>query len=390
MSSFDKIFLGVFVLASGIHCSGINSDGDTNAFNSGSVPEFILDSSLSDEKIKTIDDYFLKRHSKGYFSGTYLFYDSGHYYSNAYGYANGKLRTKLTDQMPLQIASVSKTLTAFAILCLLDKGKINLETKIYEVLEEFPYKTITLEQLLSHKSGIPNYMNFAEGYFKQKYRHLNNDDVLWMLKRYRPGLEFRPGAKYKYSNTNYVLLALIVEKLSEVKFEDYMRDSVFKPIGMSSSFIFTPSMATADIEVQGHNGLRSVFPDFYQNGTTGDKGVYTSVHDLLKFDRALRNFKLLSESTLNAACTPHTPCRASMDYYGYGWRIRYYNTGDTIIYHNGWWQGFKAYFVRWKNKDRCIIVLTNTVSGGFIPQADLIALMDGEKPIPVKTPEDID
>ena len=370
------------MLVSGLHCSSTNSDGKIKDYLDG-LPEFILDSSMPKKKTDKIDAFFNNRHARGHFNGAVLFYDSGKYYSNAYGYANGKLRTKTNAEMSFQVASVSKTLTAYAILGLLDKGKFELETKVNELLEDFPYKKITVAQLLSHKSGIPNYMHFAETYFKQKYRHLTNDDVLWILKRYKPRLEFRPDSKYKYSNTNYVLLALIVEKVSKVSFDKFMQDSVFKKIGMNHSYIFTPEMAIKDQEVQGHRGKRSNFSDFYQNGTMGDKGVYTSVFDLLKFDRALRNFVLISESTLKEACTPHTPCRPSMDYYGYGWRIRYYDNGDTVIYHNGWWQGFKAYFVRWQNKDKCVIVLCNTVSGGFISQSDLIALMDGNRPKPI-------
>lgn len=383
MSSFDKIIVGVFVLISGIHCSGTNSSSETKIISPeiGSTPPiYTFDSTFSPEKAKVIDHFFKNRNALGQFSGAFLFYDSGRYYANAYGYANGKLKTKLKPEMPFQIASASKTLTAFAILSLIDQKKLMLNTHVHEVLQGFPYDNICIADLLSHKSGIPNYMYFAESYYKNKYRHLTNSDVLWMLKRYRPKLEFRPDSRYKYSNTNYVLLALIIEKLSGESFEKYMQNSVFKTMGMNNSFVFDPSMSLRNQIVQGHNGMRAIFPEFYQNGTMGDKGIYTTVFDLLKFDQALRKNVLISKETLQNACTPHTPCRPTKDYYGYGWRIRYYDNGDTIVYHNGWWQGFKSYFVRWKNKDKCIIVLANTVSGGFIKQTDLMTLMEGNKP----------
>ena len=287
--------------------------------------------------------------------------------------------------MTFQIASASKTLTAYTVLSLIDQNKISLNSQVSDVIPGFPYKQITIAHLLSHKSGIPNYMYFAETYFKTKYRRLTNEDVVWMLQRYHPKLEFRPDSRYKYSNTNYVLLAYIVEKVTGLAFEKYMEDSVFKVIGMNNSKIFTPAMKLQDQEVQGHNGMKGVFADHYQNGTMGDKGVYTNVFDLLKFDQALRKNLLISESTLRNACTPHTPCRPTKDYYGYGWRIRYYDNGDTIIYHNGWWQGFKSYFIRWQNKDKCIIVLCNTVNGGFIKQTDLMTLMEGNKPKAVES-----
>lgn len=392
MTSLDKILIAILVLASGVHCSNTNSEKIAKiSFVKPQVPPvYELNTAFNFNKIRLIDDFFKNKNTLSQFSGSFLFYDSGSYYANAYGYANGKLKTVLKPEMPFQIASVSKTLTSYTILSLIDQGKLELNMNVNQLIPEFPYKQITVAHLLSHKSGIPNYMYFAETYFKTKYRRLTNEDVVWMLKRYRPKLEFTPNSRYKYSNTNYVLLAYIVEKITKLPFERYMEDSVFKIIGMNNSTIFTPAMKLEDQQVQGHNGMKSIFTDHYQNGTMGDKGVYTSVFDLLKFDLALRRNLLISPSTLKDACTPHTPCRPTKDYYGYGWRIRYYENGDTIIYHNGWWQGFKSYFIRWQNKDRCIIVLTNTINGGFIKQADLINLMEGNKPTAIDAVNEAD
>jgi len=369
-------------MLSGIYCSNTNQEKKVSEMHSKTtvLEGFEMDSTFNPEKAKAIDRYFSNRFASNLFSGSVLFYDSGKYYSNSYGYANGRLRTKLSPDMPFQIASVSKTLTAYTILSLIDKGLLKLSTPINEILLGFPYTQLNVEHLLTHKSGLPNYMHFAETFYKTKYASLTNNEVLSILKRYKPALEFRPNSRYKYSNTNYVLLALIVERVSNIPFETYLKDSVFIPMGMMSSFIFTPAMSLKNQVVQGHSDNRTIFPEFYQNGTMGDKGVYTNVFDLLKFDQAIRKNFLVTAGTLDDACTPHTPCRPTLDYYGYGWRIRYYNTGDTIIYHNGWWQGYKAYFVRWKNKDRCVIVLANTVKGGFIKQTDLMSLMDGNKP----------
>lgn len=368
-------------MLSGIYCSNTSSESHTKVILTKPViPDISVDSVLDIERSITINNYFIKRFRANLFNGSVLFYDSGKYFSSSYGYANGRLRTMLREDMPMQIASVSKTLTAYAILNLIDQDRLKINTLITDVIEGFPYSNISLDHLLSHKSGIPNYMNFAEVYCKNKRTHLTNEDVLNMLKRYRPRLEFSPNQRYKYSNTNYVLLALIVERITNISFETYMKDSVFETIGMKNSYIFTPDMSLRYQPVQGHSNIHSIFPYNYQNGTSGDKGVYTTVFDLLKFDRALRSNLHISPNTLKDACTPHTTCRPTKDYYGYGWRIRYYDNNDTIIYHNGWWQGFKAYFIRWKNKDRCIIVLSNTVRGGFIKQDELISLMEGKKP----------
>ncbi|NUM31257.1 MAG: beta-lactamase family protein [Bacteroidetes bacterium] len=381
MTRLDKTIFTLLLLFSGLNCSNTISDKNavTKTLNQ-SIPDISVDSVLDIERATTINNYFYKRYKMNIFSGAFLFYDSGKYFSNSFGYANGRLRTKLRDDMPFQIASVSKTLTAYTILSLIDQGRLKINMPIEDIFEDFPYKNITLDHLLSHKSGIPNYMNFAELYWKNKRTHLTNADVLWMLKRYHPRLEFRPNQRYKYSNTNYVLLALIVEKITNIPFESYMKDSIFGVIGMKNSFVFSPDMSLRYQPVQGHSNTYNIFQFNYQNGTMGDKGVYTTIFDLLKFDKAVRSNILISSNTLKNACTPHTACRPTKDYYGYGWRIRYYDNNDTIIYHNGWWQGFKAYFIRWKNKDRCIIVLTNTIKGGFIKQDELISLMEGKKP----------
>lgn len=381
MTRFDKTIITTLLLFSGIYCSNTGSESHSKPKPAKqAIPDISVDSVIDIERSASINSYFNKRYAMNMFSGVVLFYDSGKYFSNSYGYANGKLRTMLREDMPMQIASVSKTLTAYAVLSLIDQGRLKINTPVGDIIEDFPYSNISLDHLLSHKSGIPNYMNFAELYCKNKRTHLTNNDVLWMLKRYKPRLEFKPNQRYKYSNTNYVLLALIVEKITTIPFETYMKDSIFGVIGMKNSYIFSPDMSLRYQPVQGHSNKYSIFPFNYQNGTSGDKGVYTTVYDLLKFDKAIRNNLLISSNTLTNACTPHTACRPTKDYYGYGWRIRYYDNGDTIIYHNGWWQGFKAYFIRWKNKDRCIIVLTNTIRGGFIKQDELIALMQGEKP----------
>jgi len=382
LNHFDKIILASSILLSGIHCSNTNHEKKTSNFSKKGLATLVYhaDSAFSPAKIKTIDNYFKNRYALNQFNGAILFYQNGKSYANAYGYANGKIKTALSPDLPFQIASVSKTLTAYTALSLIDQKLLAINTPVYEILPGFPYKNIDISHLLSHKSGIPNYMYFAESFYKTKYRQMTNEDVLWMLKRYRPKLEFNPNARYKYSNTNYILLALIIEKLTNLPFERYMKDSVFKVIGMNNSYIYTPRMTLKGQPVQGHSDRRTIFPEFYQNGTMGDKGVYTTVYDMLIFDQALRQNLLISANTLNMACTPHTPCRPTNDYYGYGWRIRYYNNGDTIIYHNGWWQGYKAYFVRWKNKDQCIIVFANTTKGGFIKQDELMSLMEGIKP----------
>ena len=198
--------------------------------------------------------------------------------------------------------------------------------------------------------------------------------------KHKPSPYFRPNNGFNYSNTNYALLANIVEQISGQPFDVFMKENIFDPLGMNDSFIYhmnndsiVSPYITVGIPGYRYRGWRPVRQrNEYLNGVMGDKGVYSSVEDLLKFDQALYQNTLVSDTTLAEAFIPGSPkSRKRRDNYGFGWRIR--GGMDSTVYHYGWWKGFKAFYIRDMKKQKTIILLSNRTKGvGSTPLWNII------------------
>lgn len=298
-------------------------------------------------------------------------------YKNAFGYSDLRTKEPLNIRSVFQIASVSKQFTAIAIMMLHEQGKIGYTDTVQKYIPDFPYKNITIRQLLSHRSGLPNYMYFAGRYWKNKRAFMSNDDVIDIMKTYRPHPEFLPDRRYKYSNTGYVVLALIVERISGVSFDDFMENNVFSPLGMNSTFVYNPkNKKTVEYETKGYTkNRRKSYSDFL-DGVVGDKGIYSTVEDLFLWDQALYTEKLVRQSTLEEAFTPSSYDFKRDNNYGYGWRIDTLEDGSKVVYHGGWWRGYNSLFIRRLDDHTTIIILCNKVNWSWGEKEDLISLID--------------
>lgn len=312
---------------------------------------------------RRIDEYFSNLHDKGAFNGVVLFADKGKpVYKKAFGYANFKTREQLNVNSAFQLASVSKQFTAFAIMLLKQEGKLTYSDSLRKFFPGFPYGNITVRQLLTHNSGLPNYMYFAEDYWTDKSVTMTNNDMIEMLKKYQPKEYFQPGRTFLYSNTGYALLASIVEKVSGMEFQKFMKTRVFDPLKMHNTYIFDyKHQAEMKSVAMGYEPGRRPAEYSYQNGIVGDKGVYSTVGDLLKWDKALYEGKLVGKPTLEEAFTPAYN-RPMAKNYGFGWRIKFAENREKIVYHGGWWKGYRSYLVRMIDSKRTIIVLINSAS----------------------------
>lgn len=328
---------------------------------------------FNNEVVSKIDKYFDYRRKIGRFNGVVLFADGNTVFQKAYGFANFRKKDSLTTNTSFQLASVSKTVTGTAILMLKDEGKLSLSDSVQNFLPNFPYKGITIEQLLSHRSGLGNYVYWTEKYWLDQDSLMTNDDVQKMMNEHKPAIYYSPDRKYNYNNTNFELLASIVEKVSGVSFEDYLKQNIFSPLKMENSFLFTRSNIEEHESATGYKNKRRPYSYFFLDGVHGDKGLYSTVGDLYKFDRALRKGYLLSDSTKTDAYTNRSKYYRKP--YGLGWRINTYK-GNQIIYHHGWWRGFKTYFIRNIEDDKTIIVLSNTVNGSKFNNKLLLKLFD--------------
>lgn len=316
------------------------------------------------KKIKFIDSLVTSFYKKGGFNGTILVAEKGRIlYEGAFGYSNLKTKDTLNVNTAFQLASVSKMFTAAAIMLLKDKGLLNYDDDIRKYIPEFPTSGISIRNLLNHRSGLQNYIYVADKYWDRS-KVLNNSDIPALfsqnnIKPYSP-----PNHHFNYCNTNYALLALIVEKISGFEFADFMKTFIFKPLNMKSAYIYCKA---DDNFVQGsaigfsyyyRGGLRPEIPD-YLDGVTGDKGMYANVKDLFLFDQALYNCPFIKKSTIEEAFQPSPDDKSKNKKYGFGWRIRQGDDNKKEVYHYGWWRGFKTYFIRELTDQVAIISLNN-------------------------------
>lgn len=341
-----------------------------------SIQETTLNTSSFDSlTIHRIDTFFQKKNKARKFNGNVLFRKGDKIFKKSYGYANFRKKVPLSDSSRFQLASVSKPITAVAVMMLVNEGKINLTDSLHHFFPELPYKGITVQMLLSHRSGLSNYMYFTDDIWPDKDVSLCNDQLLDSLEKYHPDPYYSPDKKYNYCNTNYYLLARIIEKATEQHFESWMAQHLFDPLKMNNTLVYS-NMDYHSIQgvAIGSNAYFKHKQNFYLNGIVGDKGVFSTTEDLLKLDLALNKNKLLPDSLLQVMYTPCSQLDSKGKSYGLGWRIRPTEAYD-IIFHNGWWRGYRSYFVRIPKEEATIIILTNSTSGGYLSQSELINLI---------------
>ena len=329
-----------------------------------------------DYKYAKIDSFFTAKSKRRGFNGAVLAAEKGKLiFKKAYGVADYNTKEPIKTSTSFQLASVSKPFTAAAVLILVEEGKLSLEDDVREFFPEFPYEDISIELLLIHRSGLPNYMYFTDKHWKNKREPIKNSEVIKLFEKYSPIYYYKPNVRYNYSNTGYMLLASIVEKVSGMRFGDFLKNKIFEPAGMKNSYLYNKNFnKVKSNSATGYYRWRRKAEDTYLNGVVGDKGVYSSVEDMLQFDRALRSNLLLSDSTLAKAYTAAHPELHVNDNYGFGWRINDADSTNKIVYHSGWWKGFRSYFIRQLGEQKTIIVLSNVSRNTPISTRELIQL----------------
>jgi len=206
-------------------------------------------------------------------------------YENYLGFANKNKGEDITKDTPLHIASVSKVLTATAILMLVDAGKIKLEQKVTDFLPDFPYPEVTVQMLLNHRSGMKNYAYFTynTGVWDTK-KELTNADIVTIMKEHQVPLESKTDTRFGYCNTNYAMLALIIEKVTHLKYPEAMQEMIFRPLGMTHTFVYETEKHKGKVSLS-YKGNMDLAVE-YLDGVYGDKNIYSTPRDLLKFDVA--------------------------------------------------------------------------------------------------------
>ncbi|MDX5422607.1 MAG: beta-lactamase family protein [Hymenobacteraceae bacterium] len=315
-----------------------------------------------------LDSIFTYLHKRRGFNGTVLVtkYDQV-VYKGAFGYADFSRKDTLSTQTAFQLASVSKQFTAMAIMMLKEQGKLRYEDSVEQYIPNFPYKGITIRQLLTHRSGLSNYTYFSDELWPDRSVPITNEDVLHLMAEHEPPVYYQPDTHFDYSNTGYFLLASIVEKASGVPFATFMQQHIFDPLHMKNTFMFNNAViAQKENIATGHTGGRRKRVPDYLDTVLGDKGMYSTVEDLYKWDQALYTQKLVKRETLEEAFTgSRLKKRKDTEDYGFGWRIRQLERGDTVVYHGGLWHGYATYLLRNPKEHSSIILLSNVPNGSI-------------------------
>ena len=383
-----------------LNCSCGTSQGPKYVSN----PSFPTNVISSIDKVKLTAEVKAKYESllanKG-FSGEILVAKNGEIIFEDYkGFSNFGNKAAMLPETPIHLASISKTFTGMAALKLWEQHKLDLKAPVTKYFSNFPYTEVTIEQLLSHRSGLPDYTVFMESHkyavtkvknkrgrwvkkiqlinaetpFKQGL--YNNQDVLSFMINRRPAPQSHPDRVFKYCNTNFVLLALIIEKITGQDFPTYMAENLFKPLKMDNTFIF--SEKTIDKYTPSYNAKMVPYRIEKFDCIYGDKNVYSTARDMLLWDKALTEGKFLANTTLEMAFQPQSPTNKYYHNYGLGWRILAKPNEERLIYHNGWWHGNNTVFTRLINESATIIILGNKFNKSIYKGKEIASIFTGK------------
>ncbi len=329
---------------------------------------------FSDTTQKKIANFFKYHAYVGDFNGTYLMFKRDSLIYGSHGYSIHSTKDSVLPGDIFQLASVSKIFTGMSVMMLHQDGVLNIDDSVHWYIPELIVKNLTIRQLLSHTSGLPDYfyLSYRDFVLDEGQTHLRNEQIVQLINQQGPRKFAWPGY-YDYCNTNYVFLSLIVERVTSKDFRSFVNDNVFRMADMKFSHICNfDSLALVNYPVQGYNNW-NVFDDVMFNGTTGDKGVYSNVFEMFLLDRALRGSYILHKNTKDEMWTPQT-VTSSDGYYALGWRVRWIDN-QKWVFHNGWWKGFRTYYWRCLDDDKCFVVLTNNVHGRFLSTVEMVSLL---------------
>ena len=366
---------------------------------------------MMQELVRTLNE-------KDLFNGAWLYAEKGEVVSKGVsGFRDPEDTLPVTEDTVFQLASVSKTFTSAAVMLLVRQGLLCPEDEITKFFPEIPYPGVTVRHLLNHTSGIPDYFDDDEWFiriWKEEKRVPGNDEILRFLRETEAKPYFAPGEGLEYSNTGYNLLALLVERLSGIPYEEFLQKNIFEPAGMTSTrcchirrdgvpfenyaraAVFEDGRWVADIDSEKYGVVTAV------DGLNGDDYVYSTIFDMLRWDSALREGKVLTPEEQNIMYTPgklNNGGDAVYDEddglgYGFGWAVGRDENLGLVVSHSGGMPGVATWFERFIDADRVLVILA---SRDYRDVRAYLSFWDGmeaiardRKPEPVVTIEDIE
>jgi CubicO group peptidase (beta-lactamase class C family) len=283
-------------------------------------------------------------------------------YSNQIGIADFRNKEPLNKESAFQLASVSKQFTAAAIMLLNERNKIKLTDSVHAYFPDFPYKDVTIKNLLNHTAGLPKYFWVAEHKWEQN-KAPTNSEMMALLAASKVNRFFKAGRNFDYSNTGYFVLASIVEKVSGTSFSTFLKNNIFDPLQMRHSYVYSFENDTIkENQLDGYRLYRGwrhrKIPGTVNDAIVGDKNVYTTSEDLFKWTLGLNSGKLLTKESLELMYAKGETVYGRKVPYGFGFRID--TKRDKSIYHHGKWNGFSTGLTKYLDDDLVIIVLEHT------------------------------
>ena len=368
-----------------VSCSKQEKNEDTSVIkmNKNGIPIMMplqeelpkLTNAYINDKKYGVSRYFEKTWSEKNDNVAFLVAKNGQIiYENYMGYANKRTGEMISKDMPLHIASVSKVLTSTAVLMLIDAKKITLDQKVNSIIKNFPYSEVTIQTLLNHRSGMRNYayFTFENGNWDKK-QTLTNEDIVKVMADKEITLERPTDTGFGYCNTNYAMLALIIEKVTGLKYPEAMKEMIFAPLGMTNTFVFDIAK-DRDMIAPSYKGNNTEIGIDYLDGVYGDKNIYSTPRDLLKFDKARFAPFFLNADLIKKIYTGYSHESKGIRNYGLGIRMTEFEKGEPFYYHNGWWHGNTSSFINLRKEKVTIIVLSNKFTRKTYQSKKLAAL----------------
>jgi CubicO group peptidase (beta-lactamase class C family) len=285
--------------------------------------------------------------------GILVIHDGAIAFTRGWGMANIETGISFSPDTPSAIASLTKQFTAVAVLILYEREELTLETAIRSILPELPaeWSDITVHHLLTHQSGIPNYTDIT-GDTPEAIDGLTNQDALDLVLQ-DPTLDFAPGTNTSYSNTGYIILAMMVERLTGMSYAEFLHETIFQPLGMMATFVSDESVVYPSNTAQPYDEHNQLYE--YTLYTYGDGGIYMTLNDYFKWDQALYTDDIVQQSTLELAFTGYT---GGDNDYGYGWMVGSHY-GSKSLRHGGFSTGFLNYVLRIPERRFTYLFLSN-------------------------------
>jgi len=309
------------------------------------------------------DAYIAKETATRHFRGTVLVGMDGQIVlEKAYGPADEEWGVANTPRTKFRIASLTKQFTAACILLLQERGLLHVNDAVFQYLPDLPaaWKEITVHQLLTHTSGVPN-PDYGGKQYLDTQRIGAKPERLVALVANRP-LDFRPGTKWNYSNTGYIVLGMLIEKLSGQSYADFLRHNIFQPLGMTDSgYDSAPEILKSRASGYDINHGHVTNADFIDMSVPFSAGgIYSTVEDIFRWSEALAHpGKLLREDSVRQMFTEFPEAAYQGQHYGYGVVISRQKFGKLLYYHGGGIEGFSSIIQRYPEERLCIVVLSN-------------------------------